>query len=96
MIVNSLGDWVVYGLGLIVVVYGATRLLPDIIVAGLLGIYRSYRKLRIGIEQAKRDMPTRKEKAAELGMGEEALQEVLGWKGREGGRERLPECVPPA
>ncbi len=77
MIVNSLGDWVVYGLGLIALVYGAARLLPELVVGCILLLYRSYRKLRIGLDQAKSDLPFAHDKSREIPPGRENVPELL-------------------
>ena len=59
MVINSIGDWVVYGLGLLVVAYGSAKLLPDVVVSVTLAQYRAYRKLRIGIQQIRAELPLR-------------------------------------
>jgi len=61
MVLNSLGDWVVYGLGILVVIYGGAKLLPDIVVNCTLAQYRAYRKLRIGIQQIRKEHPLGKD-----------------------------------
>jgi hypothetical protein len=77
MIVNSLGDWVVYGLGLVGLFYGATRLLPDMAVSCILVLYRAYRKLQIGLEQAKRDLPLAEDNERKATLGKEAVVELM-------------------
>ena len=77
MIVNSLGDWVVYGLGLMGLLYGAARLLPDIVVACVLGLYRANRKLHIGFEHAERELPYAKEKPQVVPLTEKPAHTLL-------------------
>ena len=61
MIVNSVGDWVVYACGLMVMVYGTARLLPEVLVTCALATYRAYRKLRVGVQQVRRELPLDKD-----------------------------------
>ncbi len=77
MIVNSVGDWVVYGLGLLGFFYGAARLLPDMVVSCILVLYRAYRKLRIGLEQAKRELPLAKDNQRKVPLGQEGVVELM-------------------
>lgn len=57
MVINSVGDWVVYGLGLLAIGYGGAKLLPDMVVSCTLVLYRAYRRLRIGIQQIREELP---------------------------------------
>jgi hypothetical protein len=66
MYVNSLGDWVVYGCGLMVLISGTAKLLPDVVVSCTLTTYRSYRKLCAGLEQVRRELPLEKDVAKYL------------------------------
>ncbi len=77
MIVNSLGDWVVYGLGLVGLTYGAARLLPEMVVGCILVLYRSYRKLRIGLDQAKGDLPLAHDQSRKVPSERKTVAELL-------------------
>ncbi len=75
--VNSLGDWVVYGLGLVGLIYGAVRLLPEMVVGCILALYRSYRRLRIGLDQAKSDLPLAHDQSRNIPSVRETVAELL-------------------
>jgi hypothetical protein len=75
--VNSLGDWVIYGLGLVGVFYGGAKVLPEMVVACTLAIYRSYRKIRVGMEQIERELPFRDEKPQGVPIPEGRVQSLL-------------------
>jgi hypothetical protein len=77
MVVNSLGDWVVYGLGLVVMLYGAARLLPEMVVGSILALYRAYRKLRIGLNQVRMDLPLEPNRPRQTPLGQEPVVELM-------------------
>ena len=60
MVLNSVGDWFLYGCGLLVVVYAGAKLLPDLVVSCTLVQYRAYRRLCIGIQQIREELPLEK------------------------------------
>jgi hypothetical protein len=69
MIVNSIGDWVIYAFGLGVVLNLLSKGLPDMVVVIALQVYRAWRKLLVGIAQIRAEMPLESNKPKELNHG---------------------------